>query len=82
MHSLNRFHWGQQVCAHDGKDPSLCFSSLSDSIADLISEIPNCGVARLQVALTSKSLQERAIDTVQRHPMEVAPHRLFVAGRK
>jgi hypothetical protein len=63
-HPLNLVWVNTRDIIHYSKDPSLCFSSLSDTIAHFISDVPDCCRARLQVALACESLQKRAIDAM------------------
>ena len=76
--------WDSDVVGyiHDGVCPSLELSSSSDMISNFVPLIANGLIALLEIALTEEPLQERAVHAMQRHPMEMPLHGLWMSRRE
>ena len=56
---------------HNGERSTILLCSLPYAIADLVTNFADSIILRSSIALTGESLEERAVYTVLRHPIEV-----------
>ena len=58
----------------------LC--SLANSVSNLVSLVPDALISALKITLPEEPLQERSIDTMERHPVKVPLDCACITGRK
>ena len=61
----------QQQSLHNGERSAVLLCSLPHTITDFVPDLADSIVLRSSIALASESLEESAVYTVLRHPIEV-----------